>query len=112
MTSPHLHQGAVERDGIVFAIQGYVGGCREWLNEKGDCCWAPAEYVLWGKLTPAEGLGPRCYEHAEKHVGHYLLRPRAGAAVIHVAELADAIRSVVGTPPDEDAPEGGKGGPA
>jgi uncharacterized protein YuzE len=45
------------------------------LNE---CCrecraedkYERADYILWGKLLPKEALGPRCYDHAEKHVGH------------------------------------------
>lgn len=73
------------------AIQRYVGPCREWPPEAGDICGAPAEYVLWGKLIPAQGLGPRCYECARRHVHHSMLEPRMHAAVIDVAELARRI---------------------
>jgi hypothetical protein len=33
-----------------------------------DCEDKPAEYIFWGKLFPAEVLGPRCYDCARKHV--------------------------------------------
>jgi hypothetical protein len=72
-------------------IQQQTSGCREWVPEKADCCFAPAEYVLWGKLIPPDGLGPRCYDHAAKHVGHNALAPRSGWAVLNLIELAGAI---------------------
>lgn len=28
-----------------------------------------AEFILWGKLFPAEAFGPKCYDHAAKHLG-------------------------------------------
>ena len=28
-----------------------------------------ADFILWGKLFPADALGPRCYDHAERHIG-------------------------------------------
>ena len=43
--------------------------CREWPPERLDRCNAPAEFILWGKLFPPEALGPRCYDHAYKHIG-------------------------------------------
>lgn len=49
--------------------------CGEWIEEKVDRCNAPAEFILWGKLFPAEALGPRCYDHAAKHTGHWALSP-------------------------------------
>jgi hypothetical protein len=48
--------------------------CREWIGEdKFNHCNAPAEFVLWGKLFPADALGPRCYDHAAAHAGHRAL---------------------------------------
>lgn len=44
--------------------------CREWLTAKNRYCHATAEVILWGKLFPIEALGPRCYDHATKHVHH------------------------------------------
>jgi hypothetical protein len=70
-------------------IQQHVGGCREELhNNHADKCWKPAEYILWGKLIPAEGLGPRCHEHALRYVSHYGLSSRANYALVHLADLA------------------------
>lgn len=45
-------------------------------------CDAPAEFLLWGKLIPPEGLGPRCYDHAAKHVGFHALSPHSGYALV------------------------------
>ena len=28
-----------------------------------------ADFIIWGKLTPPEHLGPRCTDHAEKALG-------------------------------------------
>jgi hypothetical protein len=84
-------QSEAVRDAVLATLQKEIGGCREWLPEKANNCWAPAEYVLWGKLIPAEGLGPRCYDHAAKHVGHGPLEPRSGYALINLVELAREV---------------------
>jgi hypothetical protein len=42
--------------------------CREWVEDKTDRCNEPAIIIIWGKLFPAEALGPRCQEHAAKHL--------------------------------------------
>lgn len=68
-------------------LQQHVGGCREETVD-GDKCWKPAEFVLWGKLLPAKALGPRCYDHAAEHVGHYALTSRSGYALINLRDLA------------------------
>jgi hypothetical protein len=72
-------------------LQRHVGSCREWQHETANICGAPSEYVLWGKLIPSEGLGPRCYDHAAMHVGHSALSPGSGWAVINLAELAGML---------------------
>ena len=51
---------------------GLVTSCREYL-ENGERCWAPAEFILWGKMLPQDAFGPRCYDHAAAHVGHRAL---------------------------------------
>jgi len=81
-------------EAALASLQEHVGGCREELGPPShDKCWAPAEYVLWGKLIPPKGLGPRCYEHAVEHVGHDALRSRSGYALINLTDLAiDAAR--------------------
>ena len=69
------------REDCLRTLQGHVGGCREDLGPPThDLCWQPAEYVLWGKLIPTEGLGPRCYEHARRHVSTHGLASRAKRA--------------------------------
>lgn len=73
------------------ALQKHVGGCREWLPEKADNCWEPAEYVLWGKLISREALGPRCYDHAAEHVGHNALASRSNFALVNLEDLAHDI---------------------
>lgn len=76
------------------AAQALVSeGCREELGAPTwDKCWKPAEFVLWGKLIPAEGLGPRCYEHAEKHVGHYALAPGSSYALMDLRPVQRALK--------------------
>ncbi len=73
-------------------LQSNVGGCRQ-EDKGGEKCWAPAEYVLWGKLLPPEALGPRCYDHAAKHVHYSGLRENAGWALINLSELAAELNA-------------------
>jgi hypothetical protein len=77
-------------DRIEAAEKTLPGCCRE------EDCRKPAEFVLWGKLLPAEALGPRCYDHAAKHVGHRALGDPSWAIVdlrpLHRA-LADLRRA-------------------
>jgi len=54
------------------ALAGIETTCREWLDN-GSRCGQPAEFLLWGKMTPFEALGPRCYNHAAAWVGHRAL---------------------------------------
>lgn len=46
--------------------------CREDIEVDGlpERCNAPADFILWGKLFPSQALGPRCYDHAVKHLSH------------------------------------------
>jgi hypothetical protein len=39
---------------------------REWLAPP-----VPADFILWGKLLPPEAFGPKCYDHAAKHLGRW-----------------------------------------
>jgi hypothetical protein len=73
-------------------VQRFVGPCREWIDEKCDRCNEPSEYVLWGKLIPADGLGPRCYDHAAKWVSASALAPNSGYALVDLAGLVEAVR--------------------
>lgn len=65
--------------------------CRECRDElhagKRDRVRA-AEFILWGKLFPAEALGPRCYDHAARHIGG------AGMAMLDQYAVFD-LRKVV-----------------
>lgn len=74
---------------IYPVLQRHIGGCREW-PVNGDRCDAPSEFVLWGKLIPPEGLGPRCYDHAAKHVGHRALSSRS-YSLISLRRLAQEL---------------------
>lgn len=68
-----------------------VGGCREEMPN-GDKCWAPAEFVIWGKLSAPQALGPRCYTHASKHVGDRALGDPAWA-IVDLRPLREATTS-------------------
>lgn len=70
------------------ALRKNIGDCREWVGI--DRCDEPSEYVLWGKLIAADGLGPRCYEHAAKHVGARALTDPSWA-IIDLWRLAREI---------------------
>ena len=72
---------------------GLLPSCGEWVEVQGAPrrCSCPAEFILWGKLLPAEALGPRCYDHAAKHVGAgSLFRP--GHSGWALADLRPLIR--------------------
>lgn len=68
---------------------GLLPYCGEWVGT--ERCNARAEFILWGKLIPAEGLGPRCYDCAAKHIGHRGLT-RPGASGWAVADLRPLLR--------------------
>lgn len=89
MTEPVIDAPATLR-----AIQRKVGGCREWLDDEARICAKPSEYVLWGKLIPADGLGPRCYDHAAKWVSQSALAPNSGWALVDLAGLVEAVHAV------------------
>jgi len=76
-------------------LRGHIHGCREALDG-GGLCWKPADYVLWGKLIPPEGLGPRCYECALRHVSHSALGSRSGYALINLRDLANDLANQKG----------------
>jgi hypothetical protein len=72
-------------------LQKHVGPCREWVDATASICGNPAEFVLWGKLIPAEGLGPRCYDCAADRIGHQGLASRSGWALINLRDLAQDL---------------------
>lgn len=67
-----------ESGAVVAEIEAILETCRE-EDENYERCNAPAEFILWGKLLPSDALGPRCYDHAAKHVGHGALGDPAWA---------------------------------
>lgn len=88
---------------MLDAIQVQVGPCREWPEGASDRCNEPSEYVLWGKLIDREGLGPRCYECAAKHVGHNALSTGTNFALIHLPDLAKQLTVLSGAFSTEDS---------
>jgi hypothetical protein len=68
--------------------------CREWCDDKVNYCNEPAEFLIWGKLIPPNGLGPRCYDHAAEHVGHRALGNPSWAIV----DLRPALRALSSVP--------------
>lgn len=47
--------------------------CRYRSEADYSMCGEPAEFIVWGKLFPADALGPRCYRHARIHVDAFTL---------------------------------------
>lgn len=47
--------------------------CRDEAHERNgysqDWNPVPADFILWGKLLPPEALGPKCFYHAQEHLG-------------------------------------------
>ena len=81
-------------EATMTTLQEHVGGCREDFGPPTyRLCWKPAEYVLWGKLIPPEALGPRCYDHAAKHLGHQALGVGANYALINLRDLARVLEA-------------------
>lgn len=65
----------------VLLNAGMITFCRERNGPTGEWCGNPAEFVIWGKLFPAESLGPRCYDCAAGHIGHRTLVDRQAAII-------------------------------
>jgi hypothetical protein len=59
--------------------------CRECRDEDRH---VRADFILWGKLLPPEVLGPRCYDHAAKHIGHSGMQQIEQWAVYDLRPLA------------------------
>jgi hypothetical protein len=73
---------------VMEVLQRHIGVCREWVGH--ERCGAPSEFILWGKLIDPEGLGPRCYDHAVRYVGHSGLSDPS-YAVIGLERLAREV---------------------
>lgn len=46
--------------------------CRACRDERDEI--VTAEFIIWGKLTDPQHLGPRCYDHTEQVVGRDMYR--------------------------------------
>ena len=40
--------------------------CRACRDERDEM--VEADFIIWGKLSPPEQLGPRCYEHTASYI--------------------------------------------
>lgn len=101
VSSRYLDRLEADNERLREVLKGIaVTTCREWIEAKADCCNAPAEFILWGKLIPPDGLGPKCYDHAAAHVGHRALGDPSWAIV----DLRPA-RTALGI--DENCNDGG-----
>jgi len=63
--------------------------CRE--DASTGRCGMPAEFILWGRLLPADALGPRCREHAAAHLGEPALHQLDQWAVFDLRPLLDPL---------------------
>jgi len=55
-------------------MKGLLTVCRECRDEMPvfSTNVPAAEFVIWGKLSPPEALGPKCHDHAVKWLGHHV----------------------------------------
>lgn len=103
---PTMEKLAEVADNAVNAyLKGMEEPCRECVERHGDWRYSmgvyedrlesepapvirPAEFILWGKLLPPEALGPRCYDHAARQVGHRALNDPS-YAIYHLPRIND-----------------------
>lgn len=86
--------------------------CRACKDERDDLPYderlvyeiQPADFIVWGKLFPASALGPRCYDHAAREIGHYPLARDSGYAVFDLRGLSRAAAEGVGRSPESSRP--------
>jgi hypothetical protein len=89
----HLRNLAPSMLAVIEAAAGMSTVCRECRDE------APvfakdvtaADFVLWGKLFPPEALGPRCYTHTAKYIGHVNMSRVDQYAIVDLRPLRDAL---------------------
>jgi hypothetical protein len=53
---------------------------------------APADFILWGKLLAPEALGPKCTDHATKHLGFSAIHRIDQYAVFDLRPIRAALR--------------------
>lgn len=87
---------------LTGALNGLVTCCRECRDEMPmfSSNIPRADFVLWGKLFPPEAFGPKCYDHAAKHIGWSGMSQIEGMAVV---DLRPINRLTAIAPPVEEA---------
>lgn len=65
--------------------------CHNRLEPSDEWCGKPAEFIVWGKLYPAEALGPRCYDCAAAQIGHHGLYPNSHHAIYHLPKTTKGL---------------------
>lgn len=75
------------------AARALLTCCRECRDEAAPFATyvTPAEFILWGKLLPPEALGPKCYDHAVKYLGHSVATRTEQYAVVDLRPLRAAL---------------------
>ncbi len=75
------------------AARGVLTVCREWRDKAPVFAKSvtPADFILWGKLFPPEALGPKCYEHAAKHIGYSGMSQIDQYAVVDLRPIREAL---------------------
>lgn len=97
--TPLMRDVMAERDAIAAAARGLLTSCRECRDERDFYTdpVKPADFIIWGKLAPPEGLGPKCYDHAVKHLGHDMPRRSDQYAVVDLRPIRAALDALEGT---------------
>lgn len=100
VTTPMLQEARVvpkERlDAANDLLRKLATVCRECNDEMGFMATdVPlADFILWGKLLPPEALGPKCYDHAVKYVGHHTLAGHGDRFMLAAVDLRPINRAL------------------
>jgi hypothetical protein len=75
------------------ALRQLITSCRECRDEFPvfSTSVPRAEFILWGKLLPPEALGPKCYDHAVKYLGHHVGYRSSQYAVVDLRPVYAAL---------------------
>jgi hypothetical protein len=84
------------------AIGGVLTCCRECRDDLPfGAPGVPAEFIVWGKLAPPEALGPKCYDHAVKHLGDAMPFRAGQYAVVDLRPLRALVSPDTPTGPTD-----------
>lgn len=80
-------------DTLADAARSILTSCRECRDERDfyDDPVPPADFIVWGKLAEPEALGPKCYDHAVKHLGHSMPGRADQYAVVDLRPIRAAL---------------------